>query len=102
MAEMAESMPGMADDQSAMQHPNVEAMSSSVASQSCQPNCVTAERLLVSRKVVPEVTAVQSGAVVLDTTAKFVTSHLAAAWSSDGDPPTPPIAYAAVFSILRV
>jgi len=77
-------------------------MSSLLVSQSCEPNCVTAERLNLSRKDVPQVTVVQSGAVVLDTTAKFSTPDPAAAWGLDSGPPSPPSTYAASFSILRI
>src|SRR5713226_4415516 len=85
----SDSMPGMAHDNSAMNHPGVEAMSAVLVSRSCQTNCVTAERLNVWRKVVPQVTVVQSGAVVLGTTAKFLAPDSAAAWILDGSPPSP-------------
>ena len=73
-----------------------------MVSHSCQSNCVTAERLNVSRKVVPQVTVVQTGAVVLDATAKFLVPDPAASWILDRSSPSPPSAYAASFSILRI
>ena len=98
----SDSMPGMAHDHSAMDHPGVEAVSAVLVSQSCQTNCVIAERLNVSRKVVPQLTVVQAGAVALKAAAKFVAPDPAAAWSADGGPPAPPTARGAAFSILRI
>ena|SRR2546428_9537345 len=97
-----DTMRGMAQGHSAMNHTAVEDMNFVMVSQSCQTNCATAERLNVSRKVVPQVTVVQSGVVVLETTAKLVSPDAAGAWSSDSGPPTPPAAYSASFSILRI
>jgi hypothetical protein len=77
-------------------------MSAVLVSQSCQTNCVMAERLNVWRKVVPQVTVVESGAVVLDAAAEFAAPDPAAAWSSDTSPPYSPTAYTASFSILRI
>jgi len=96
------SMSGMAHDHSAMNHSNVEAMSAVLVSQSCQTSCVTAERLSVWRKIVPRVTVVQTGTVVLGTIAKFQVPDSAAAWSLDGSPPSPRPAHAASFSVLRI
>ena len=97
----SDSMSGMAHDHSAMNHPGVEAMKAVLASQACHTNCVAAERLTVWRKAVPQVTVVELGAVVPNTTAKFVAPDSAAAWSSDSGPP-PPAAYAVPFRILRI
>ena len=98
----SDSMPGMAHDHSAMDHPGVEAVSAVLVSQSCQTNCVTAERLNVWRKVVPEVRVVRSSAVVLSTTAEFLAPDFTAVWGLDSGPPAPPPAQAAAFSILRI
>ena len=98
----SDSMPGMAHDHSAMDHPGVEAVSAVLVSQSCQTNCVTAERLNVSRKVVPKLTVVQASAVVLKAAAKFVASDPMAEWSADSGPPAPPTAHGVSFSILRI
>ena len=95
-------MPGMAHDHSAMNHPGVEAMTAVLVSQSCQTNCVTAERLNVWRKIVPQVTVVQGGTVVLGTTAKFLAPDFTATWGLDSGPPAPPPANAASFPILRI
>jgi hypothetical protein len=95
-------MPGMAHDHSAMNHPRVQAMSPAMVSHSCQTNCAVAERLNTSRKIVPQVTVVERGAVVLDTTADFASPDPAAAWSADNGPPAPPTAHGASFSILRI
>jgi hypothetical protein len=73
-----------------------------MVSHSCQTNCVAAERLNTSRKIVPQVTVVESGAVVLDTAADFAPPDPAAAWSSDSSPPYSPSVYSASFSILRI
>jgi hypothetical protein len=96
------SMPGMAHDHSAMNHPGVEALSAMLMSQSCQTNCITAERLNVWRKVVPQVTVVRSGAFTLATTAEFLAPDFTAVWGLDSGPPAPPPAHAASFSILRI
>ena len=77
-------------------------MSPVLASQSCWKNCVTADRLAASRKVVPQVTSVQTGAVVLDMTAKVLSPAPAASWLLDSSPPEPFSAYAASFTILRI
>ena len=98
----SDAMPGMVHDHSAMIHPGIEAMSSMLVSQSCRSNCVTAERLNVSRKVVPQVTVIERGPVVLDSTAEFLMPDPANAWSSDYSPPSLPSASAASFSILRI
>lgn len=98
----SDSMLGMAHDHSAMNHPGVEALSTVLMSQSCQSNCVTAERLNVWRKVVPQVTVVQSGSVVLATTTEFLAPDFTAAWGLDSGPPAPPPTHAASFSILRI
>jgi hypothetical protein len=95
-------MPGMVHDHSGMSHPGVEAMSAVSMSQSCQTNCVTAERLNVWRKVVPRLTVVRSSADVLGTTAEFQAPDFTATWGLDNGPPAPPPAHAASFSILRI
>ena len=98
----SDSMPGMAHNHSAMNHPGADGMDGVLVSQSCHMNCVTAERLNVWRKVVPQVTVVRSGAVVLGTTAEFLALDFTAAWGLDSSPPARPPARAASFSILRV
>jgi hypothetical protein len=98
----SDSMPGMVHRHSAMMQPDVGATSLMSVSQSCRSNCVTTERLNVSRKIVPHVTVVQTGAAVLDITAEFVPRDPAAACSSDGGPPAPLAACSASFSILRI
>src|SRR5579872_4836825 len=67
----SDSMSGMAHDHSAMSPPSVEAMKAVLESQSCQTNCVTSERLNVWKKAVPQVTVVQTTAVVLHAPAEF-------------------------------
>jgi len=95
-------MAGMAHDHFAMHHPGVEAMSALLLSQSCQTNCVTAERLNVWRKIVPQVTVVRRGAGVLSTTAAFLVPHFNAAWGLDTGQSAPLCAHSASFSILRI
>ena len=77
-------------------------MSAGLAAQSCQTNCVRAERLNVWRKVVPQVTVVRSSVVVLGNTAEFLAPDFTAAWGLGSGPPAPPSAHAASFSILRI
>jgi len=100
--EPSDAMPGMVHDHSAMNHPRVEAMNQMFVSQSCRSNCVTAERVNVSRNIVPQATVVESGPVVLNTTAELLMPDRASAWSSDNSPPSPPSASPASFSILRI
>ena len=95
-------MPGMAHDHSAMNHPPVEAMSAMLMSQSCRTNCVTAERLNVWRKVVPEVTVVGTSAGVLSKTIEFLAPNCIAVWGLDSGPPARRRVRAASFSILRI
>jgi hypothetical protein len=101
-SEPSDTMPGMVHDHSAMNHPSVEAMSAVLMAQSCQTNCVTAERVNVWRNVVPQVTLVRSGAVVLRTTAEFLAPDFTGAWGLDSGPPAPPPPHRASFSILRI
>jgi hypothetical protein len=98
----SDSMSGMAHDHSAMNHPGVEAIKAVLASQSCQTNCVTSERLNVWRKAVPQVTVVQTRVVVLGASAEFLAPDFTAVWGLDSGPPAPPPAHAASFSILRI
>ena len=98
----SDSMPKMAHDHSAMNHPGVEAMTAVLMSQSCQTNCVTAERLNVWRKVVPQVTVVRRSVVALGTTTAFLAINFTDAWGFDSGPPVRPPAHAGSFSILRI
>jgi len=95
-------MPGMAYDHSAMHHSDVGDMTLVVQAHSCQSDCAVAERLNTSRKIVPHVTVVQTGAVVLDASLKYLDRDLESAWSLDSGPPSFPSAHAASFSILRI
>jgi hypothetical protein len=97
----SDSMLGMTHDDSAMRHTPVGDVARVVKSQSCQSHCAKAEGLNISRKVVPQVTVVQTGAVVLDAT-EFLAPHLESAWSLDSGPPSLPSAYTAFYSILRI
>ena len=92
----------MDHDHSAMNHPDVEAVSPALFRQSCQANCVAVERLAVSWKVVLQVTPVQSGIVALDTAANFLPPDLPWSRRLDGTPPELFSPYAAYFSILRI
>ena len=98
----SDAMPRMGHDHKAMNHAAIEAMCPVVLSQSCQTNCLAAERLAVSRKNVLQVTPVQSSAVALDIAAKFLTPDLATSRLVDGTPPKPFSVHAASFSILRI
>jgi len=88
-----------------MNHPGFEAVSAGFAvltAQTCQTNCVTAEGVTVWRNVVPQVTVVRSGVVVLSATTAFLAVNFTATWGLDSGPPAPPPAHAASFSILRI
>src|SRR5438046_4490573 len=77
----SETMPGMIHDHSAMNHPGVEAINSALWSRSCRTNCVTAERLNLARKSVPQVRVATIDTVILDTRAEFLSPDFTAAWS---------------------
>ena len=96
-----QAMRGMTHDHSAMNHPPIHPERPVMASQSCPSNCDRAERLNLSRKIVPQVTAAQTGAVALDTWATFLEPNTATTWSS-GLGHAPPTASSASFSILRI
>jgi hypothetical protein len=95
-------MPGMAHNHSAMHQYVVGDMIFVVGAQSCQTDCAVVEQLNISRKVVPQVTVVQTGAVVLTATSKFFTPHLEGAWSLDSGPPPFPSADTSSYSVLRI
>jgi hypothetical protein len=97
-----DAMPGMTHHHSITTHADTDAVTPVLMSQSCPSNCDTAERLNLSRRVVPQVTIVQTGVVVSHTTVKFIAPDPATAWSSASDPPFPPTASTASFSILRI
>jgi hypothetical protein len=95
-------MPGMAHNHSATHHSVVGDMTFVVEARSCQTDCAVAEQINISRKVVPQVTVVQTGAVILDATSRFLAPHLESAWSLDSGPPSFPSACTAFYSILRI
>jgi hypothetical protein len=95
-------MPGMVHDHSAMHHSAVVDVTLLVQADSCQSDCAAAERLNTSRNIVPQVTVVQTGAVVLDASRKCLDRDLQSPWSLDSGPPSFPSAPAASFSILRI
>ena len=95
-------MPGMAHNHSAMHQYVVGDMIFVVGAQSCQTDCAVVEQLNISRKIVPQVTMVQTGAVVLDATSKFLAPHLESAWSLDSGPPPFPSADTSSYSVLRI
>lgn len=102
--EGSDSMLGMAHDHSAMHHAVVENVILAAGAQSCQTDCAKAERLDISKDVVPQVTAVETGAIILilDATSKSLPAQLVAAWSSDSGPPSFPSAHTANYSVLRI
>ena len=95
-------MPGMAHNHSAMHQYVVGDMIFAVGAQSCQTDCAVVEQLNISRKVVPQVTVVQTGAAVLGATSKFFAPHLEGAWSLDSGPPPFPSADTSSYSVLRI
>jgi len=101
--EDSEQMSGMPHNHSAIHHSGIgDIRLVVVAAQSCGTDCAVAERLNGSRKVVHQVAVVQTGALVLEATFKFLTPHLESAWSLDNGPPSFPFAHTASFSILRI
>ena len=95
-------MPGMAHNHSAMHHSGIEEMTLVAGAQSCRTDCAVAERLNTSRRIVPQVTAFQTGAVVLEASPKCLHRDLESTWSLNSGPPSYPSAHAASFSILRI
>jgi hypothetical protein len=95
-------MAGMGHDHSAMHHASIGDLTLVVEAQSCRTDCAVVGQLNISRKIVPQVTVVQTGAAVLDATSKFLAPHLESAWSLDSSPPSLPSAYTASYSVLRI
>ena len=95
-------MPGMAHNHSAMHQYVVGDMTFVVGAQWCQTDCAVVEQRNIARKVVPQVTVVQTGAVVLGATSKFFAPHLEGAWSLDSGPPPFPSADTSSYSVLRI
>jgi hypothetical protein len=95
-------MPGMVHNHSAIHHSDVGDMTLAVRALSCRSDCAVAERLNTSRTTVPQVTVVQTHAVVLDPSPKCLDRNLESAWSLDNGPPSFPPAQAASISILRI
>ena len=95
-------MSGMDHNHSAKHHAAVDGICLAMLSHSCGTNCVNAELLNISRKVLAQVMVVQTGAVVLDATPKSLALHLVAVRSSDIGPPPIPFAFIRSYSILRI
>lgn len=95
-------MPGMAHHHSAMHHSDIGDITLAVAAQSCGADCAVAERLNIARKVVPQLTVVQTGAVALEASSRFSGPHVENAWSLDSGPPSFPSVHTASYSILRI
>ena len=98
----SDQMPGMAHNHSAMHHSGIEDITLVVAAQSCRTDCAVAERQNIARKVVPQVTVVQTGALILDAGPKSLDRDLETAWSLDSGPPSFRSANAASYSVLRI
>ena len=96
-------MPGMAHNHSAMHHSSSGDITLVGGAQSCRTDCAVAERRLnTSRKIVAQLTVVQTGAIVLDASPKCLDRDLESAWSLDSGPPSFSSAHGASFSILRI
>jgi hypothetical protein len=95
-------MPGMAHHHSAMHHSAMGDITLVVAAQSCGADCAVAERLNIARKVVPQLTVVQTGAVVPEASSRFLGPHVEGTWSLDSGPPSFPSVHTASYSILRI
>jgi hypothetical protein len=98
----SDSMPEMAHNHSVMHHAGVEDVTLVLQAQSCKTDCAKVEGLNVLGRFVSQVTAVQTGAVGLNATPKFLAPHLEIAWSLDSGPPSFPSACTASYSILRI
>jgi hypothetical protein len=94
-------MPGMAHNQSVMHHAGVEDVTLALQAQSCKTDCAKVEGLNVLGRFFSQVT-VQTSAVGLNATPKFLAPHLESAWSLDSGPPSFPSACTAAYSILRI
>jgi hypothetical protein len=95
-------MPKMAHTHSAMHHALVEDNALAVQAHLCQSDCSLAERLNFSRRIVPQVTVVQTDTVVLEAAPKFLGHPLESEWSLDSGPPFLSSAYTVSYSILRI
>src|SRR5580658_5195049 len=97
-----DSMPGMVHERSAVKGPTLDAVSPLLTSESCCPNCATAERLYLSRKIIAQARAFQTGVGPFDTAVTLLALDTVAGSGSNGGPPAAPYARAAAFSILRI
>jgi hypothetical protein len=95
-------MPGMAHNRSAMHHSDMGDITLIVAAQSCRTDCAVAERQNIARRVVPQATVVQTGAVVMEASSKFLGPHVEGAWNLDSGPPSFSSPRTASYSILRI
>ena len=95
-------MPGMAHNHSATHHHALADVTAAVEAPSCQTECAKGERLSVARKLVPAVTRIPTGVVVLDTTSKFLLARPVAAWSLDSGPPSAFLPHTVSHGILRI
>jgi hypothetical protein len=97
-------MPEMVHNDSAMHHAVVGKVILAAGAQSCPTDCAKAEQLNISRKVIPQVTAVETGAVVLllDASSTFLAPQVVAAWSLDSGPPSLTSAHTPSYSVLRI
>jgi hypothetical protein len=95
-------MPGMAHDHSAMNHSPVGELTFVVQAHSCQSDCAVAEALNISRRVVPQVTVVQTSTIVRDASSTFLGPHLEGAWNLDSGPPFLPSQCIASYRVLRI
>jgi hypothetical protein len=99
----ADPMSGMAHHHFAlMNHPDLDAVTSFWATQSCPTNCDAVERINLSKKANAQVRMTNPRIGVPDATAKFLLSDLAAVWCSDAGPPARRAAFAVSFGILRI
>jgi len=98
----SDSMPRMAHNHSAMHHASVGDVAFVVQAQSCQTDCAVAEQLNISRKVVPQLTVVQTNAVAPKASYKVLVPHVRGTWNLDTGPPSFPSGHTASYSILRI
>ena len=94
-------MPEMAHNHSVMHHAGVEDVTLVLQAQSCKTDCAKVEGLNVLGRFFSQLT-VQTSAVGLNATPKFLAPHLESAWSLDSGPPSFPSACTASYSILRI
>jgi hypothetical protein len=92
----------MDHNHSAMHRTAIQAVSRVFVSQSCEPNCLKAERLAALRKAIPQVRSAQNEVLVAEATAEPRILDIFTKSLSHGPPPAPVSPNGSFVTVLRV